>query len=205
VKGRLWLVLGVIAGIAIGVGKLAYFTGAARSLSDIAQRVVGTAGLTLVHSAASHGAPRRLVEGVTAVIAVLVPGVAALLLIYAARATLRLRVMIGVLVAALGAAAFFYLPRGSALGVALLALVAAGIAVLATGPLIAAPLAGLAALVATVYLPRLLASHSTLPNVPVSTLHRALFATAGAPLWLRIVVLALAALPFAVAARLVVR
>ncbi len=205
VKGRIWLVVGVVAGIAVGVGKLAYFAGAATSLSDTAQRLVGTGGLTLVHSAASHGASQRVVEGVTALLAVLVPGVTALLLIYAARGTLRLRAVIALLLAALGVAAFFYLPHGTAMGVAVLAFAAAGIGVVATGPLVAAPLAALAALIATSFLPRILASHSTLPNVPVTVLHEALFASAGSPLWLRVVVLVLAALPFAVAARLVVR
>ena len=204
-KGRIWLLLGIAAGIAIGVGKLPYVAGAATSLSDTAQRVVGTAGLSLVHSAARHGASRRVVEGCAAVLAVIVPGVTALLLMFAARATLTLRVVIGLLVAALGVAAFFYLPHGTAAGVAVLAFLAAGVAVAATGLLVAAPLAALAALIATAYLPRLLDSHSTVPNAPVSALHQALFASAGSPLWLRIVVLALAALPFAFAARLVVR
>jgi len=204
-KGRVWLVLGVAIGIAVGLGKLKYFAGAATSLSDTAQRVVGTAGLTLIHAAADHGAPRRVVEGLAAVLSVLVPGVTALLLVLAARGTLRLRVVIGLVLAALGGAAFFYLPHGVAAGVAVLAFVAAAIAVAATGPLVAAPLAALAALVAVGFLPRLLASHSTLPNEPVIRLHEALFATRGSPLWLRIVVLALAALPFAFAARLVAR
>jgi hypothetical protein len=124
---------------------------------------------------------------------------------YAARGTLRLRAVTGVLVAALGVAAFFYLPHGVAAGVAVLAFAAAGIALAATGPLVAAPLAALAALIATAFLPRILASHSTLPNVPVNALHEALFAAPGSPLWLRAVVLTLAALPFALAARLVVR
>jgi hypothetical protein len=204
-KGKIWLVLGVAVGVAVGLGKLSYFAGAATSLSDTAQRVVGTAGLTLIHAAADHGAPRRVVEGLTAVLSVLVPGLTALLLILAARGTLRLRVVMGLILAALGGAAFFYLPHGIAAGVAVLAIVAAAIAVAATGPLVAAPLAALAALVAVGFLPRLLASQSTLPNAPVIRLHEALFATAGSPLWLRIVVLALAALPFAFAARLVVR
>jgi len=203
-KGRIWLVGGVVAGIAVGVGKLTYFDGAATSLSDRALRIVDTGGLTLVHFAARHGAPRRIVEGLTAVLAVLVPGVTALLLVYAARATLHLRVVIGLILVAIGVAAFFYLPHGTATGVAVLALVAAGLAVGATGPLVAAPLAALAALIATAFLPRLLASHSTLPSVPVTALHQALFASAGSPLWLRIVVLVLAALPFAFAVRLIV-
>ena len=148
-KGRIWLLLGIAVGIAVGVGKLAYFAGAATSLSDTAERIVGTGGRTLVHAAASHGASLRVVDGITAVLTVLVPGVTALLLMYAARGTLRLRALTGVLVAALGVAAFFYLPHGVAAGVAVLAFAAAGIALAATGPLVAAPLAALAALIAT--------------------------------------------------------
>jgi hypothetical protein len=200
-KGRIWLILGVLAGIAIGIGKLAYFAGAATSLSDTAQRVVGGAGLTVIHSAARHGVSRRVVEGLTAVLVVLVPGVTALILVLAARATLWLRVLIGLVLAALGVAAFFYLPHGMAAGVAAMALAAAAIAVVATGPLVAAPLAALAALIATVFLPRVLAASSRLPDAPVSALHQAVFTHAGSPLWLRIVVLVLAALPFALAAR----
>ena len=204
-KGRIWLLVGIAVGVAVGVGKLAYFSGAATSLSDTAERIVGTGGRTLVHAAASHGASLRVIDGVTAVIAVLVPGVTAFLLMFAARGTLRLRAVIGVLVVALGVAAFFYLPHGVAAGVAVLAFAAAGIALAATGPLVAAPLAALAALIATSFLPRILASHSTLPNVPVNALHEVIFATPGSPMWLRVVVLVLAALPFAFAARLVVR
>ncbi|MGA3353495.1 MAG: hypothetical protein ABSD85_09965 [Acidimicrobiales bacterium] len=204
-KGRIWLLLGVAAGVAIGIGKLPYFAGAATSLSDTALRIAGSGGHALVRAAARHGASRRVVEGITAIVSVLVPGVAALLLIYAARTTLHLRALIAVLLGALGVAAFFYLPHGTAIGVAVLAFAAAGIAVAATGPLVAAPLAALAALIATSFLPRILSSHSTLPNVPVRAINQAFFASAGSPYWLRVVVLAIAALPFAIAARLIVR
>ena len=153
-KGRMWLLVGIAVGVAVGVGKLAYFAGAARSLSDTAQRIVGSGGHTLVRSAASHGASLRLIDGVTALLAVLVPGVTALLLIFAARTTLHLRALVALVMAALGVAAFFYLPHGVAAGVAVLAFAAAGIAVVATGPLVAAPLAALAALIATGFLPR---------------------------------------------------
>ena len=171
-KGRIWLVLGVVAGIAIGIGKLPYF-GAALSLSDTALRVVGSGGHSLLASAAKHGASRRAINGATAFVSVLVPGVTALLLIYAARTTLRLRALIALLVAALGVASFFYLPHGIAIGVAVMALAAAGIAVAATGPIVAAPLAAIAALIGTSFLPRIIASHSTLPNVPVRVLNQA--------------------------------
>jgi hypothetical protein len=204
-RGRIWLVVGVAVGVAIGIGKLPYFAGAATSLSDTALRLAGSGGHTLVNAAAKHGASKRAVDGITAVVAVLVPGVAALLLVYAARTTLHLRALIAVLVAALGVAAFFYLPHGTATGVAVLAFAAAAIALAATGPLVAAPLAAVAALIATSFLPRILASNSTLPNVPVSTLDLAMTGTVGSPYWLRVVVLVIAALPFGYAARLIVR
>jgi len=204
-RGRLWLVLGVAVGVAIGIGKLPFFAGAATSLSDTAQRIVDSGGHTLVRDAARHGASRRVVDAVTAVLSVLVPGVTALLLVYAARTTLHLRAVIAVLVAALGVAAFFYLPHGVAIGVAVLAFAAAGIAVAATGPLVAAPLTARAALIATSFLPIIVSTHSSFANVPVSVLHEAIFASTGSPLWLRVAVLVVAALPFGVAARLVVR
>jgi heme/copper-type cytochrome/quinol oxidase subunit 4 len=168
-------------------------------------RLVNTVGLTLAHDAAKHGAPRRVVEGFTAVLGVLLPGLTAFLLVLAGRSTLRLRAIVAVLLAILGIAAFFYLPGGNATGVAVLALAAAGLLVAATGPLVVAPLVALATLIGLAFLPRLLASHSALPNAPVSALHQALFATAGSPLWLRVIVLVLAALPFALAARLILR
>ena len=204
-KGRIWLVIGAAAGVAIGLGKIPYLAGAAGSLSDTAQHVVGTGGLTLVHSVARSGASRRVVQGVMALLAVLVPGITALLLVVAARTSLRLRAVVAFLLVALGVAAFFYLPAGAASGAGALALGAATIAVVATGPLVAAPLVALAALIATAFLPRLLATQSTLPNIPVATLHQALFASPGSPLWLRIVVLLVAVVPFLLSGRLLLR
>ena len=205
-KGRIWLLLGIAVGIAVGVGKLAYFAGAATSLSDTAERIVGTGGRTLVHAAASHGASLRVVDGITAVLTVLVPGVTALLLMYAARGTLRLRAVTGVLVAALGVAAFFYLPHGVAAGVAVLAFAAAGIALVSNGAACRRATRGTCradrnlrssrgSSRATAHFPTSLST----PCTRRSSRH------AGSPLWLRVVVLALAALPFALAARLVVR
>ena len=93
-RGKLWLVVGVAVGVAIGIGKLPYFAGAATSLTDTAERVVGSGGHTLIRDAATHGASLRVVNAVTAVLSVLVPGVTALLLVYAARTTLHLRAVI---------------------------------------------------------------------------------------------------------------
>lgn len=202
-KGKVWLILGALGGIAIGLGKLPYLAGAAGSLADTAQRSVGTGGLTLIHDAAAHGAPRRLVDALTAVIGVLVPGLTAMLLVLAARLGLSLRFAISAIFVVLGGVAFVYLPHGKAAGVAVLALAAAGVAAVATGPLVATPLAALAALIATTYLPRLVAGGTKLAVAPTSLLHEALFSGPGTPVWLRVVVLVVAALPFAAAARLV--
>ncbi len=204
-RGRLWVVVGIAVGIAVGLGGLPYFAGAAVSLADTALRVVGTGALTLVHGAADHGAPRRAVEGIAAVVAVLVPGVTALLLIVTARAVLLARTIVALAVGALGAAAFAYMPHGNAFGVLVLALAIAAIAVLLTGPLVVAPLTALAALIGAVYLPRLVSSRPATSTAPVAELHRALFSSAGSPVWLAVVLLLVAALPFALAARLALR
>lgn len=199
----MWLIIGAAVGIALVVTRVPYFAGATRSLADSVQQLVGAGGHRVITSAASHGAPRRAVQGVSAVLAVMVPGVTALLLVVAARGTLRLRAVIAVLLVALGGAAYAYQPRGVASGALLLAIAVAGVAVAATGPLVAAPLCALAGLIGAEFLPRLLARHSTLPNAPVEALHQAIFDTTGSPLVLRVVVLVIAALPFAVGARLI--
>jgi hypothetical protein len=205
VKGKIWLIVGVVVGIAIGIGKLPYLAGAAGSLSDTAQRIVGSVQLTIIHSAAKHGASYRVVEGLAGLFAILVPGITAVVLMYAARGTLRLRSVIAVLVLALGASSFVYLPHGQASGVLLLALFVAGIALVATGPLVAAPLAAVSALIGTAFLPRLLDTKSKLPNQPVVELHQAIYGSAASPTWLRVVVLIVAIIPFAWAGRLVLR
>lgn len=199
------MILGVLAGVGIAIGEVSYLAGAARSLADDAQRVVGTGGSHLITSAASRGAPRRVVLGATALVAVLVPGITAFLLVLAARGTLRVRAVVAVLLAAVGAAAFAYQAGGNALGVMALALIVGAVAVALTGPLVIAPLCALAALIGAEFLPRLLSSGSSLPNAPVAELHRALLSSGGSPLWLRVVVLIVAVVPFAFATRLVLR
>ena len=200
-RGKVWLLVGIVVGIAIALGHLAYFAGAAASLSSTAERLVGSAGHRIITEAASHGAPRRSVLGLTAVLALLVPGITALLLVAVARGAGRLKGLVALILVGIGIASFFYLSGGAAIGVAVLALAAAAVTMVATGPLLEAPLAALAAVIGTAFLPRLLGKHSTLANVPVAHLHQALFATAGSPLWLRVVVLVGAAVPFAVALR----
>ena len=131
---------------------------------------------------------------------------AALLLVVAARGTLRLRAVIAVLLAGWGAVSFAYESHGHALGVILLALVIATLAVALTGPLVAAPLCALAGLIGGEYLPRLLTHNGrTLPNQPVAELHRAIFNTFSAPLWLRALMTIVAIIPFAFGARLILK
>ncbi|MCU4183359.1 hypothetical protein K6U06_03235 [Acidiferrimicrobium sp. IK] len=201
-KGRVWMVVGVAAGLALSLGRAPYLAGAARSLADTAQRLVGSAGNKLLTSAAKHGAPHSAVVVVTALVAVALPGITALVLIVAARSTLRLRAVIAVLLVALGAAAYVYQGHGVASGTLVMALAVAGIAVAATGPLVVAPLAALAGLLCGQTLPRVLAAHTTLPNAPVAAIHQALYHSPATPAWLRVAVLIVAGVPFFFAARL---
>lgn len=182
---------------------LDYLAGAARTLADTAERLVGSGATRMIHRLAATGASGRVVLGLTGVVAVVVPGLTAFLLVVAARGSLRLRALIGLLVLALGAAAYLYHPGGQATGVLLLALVVAAIAVAFTGPLVAAPLAALAGLIAGEYLPGLVQSSRVVTQRGVSDLHQALFGQPGTPALLQLAVLLIALIPFAAAARLV--
>jgi hypothetical protein len=204
VKGRFWLVLGVVAGVAIAAGRVPYLAGAGRSLAATSERLVLSGSNRLIHGAASQGAPMRVVLGIGGVLTVLVPGVTALLLIVAARTSLRIRSVIAVLVVALGAASYVYQPHGEAGGVLLLALLVAGLALVLTGPLVAAPLALGAGLIGAEFLPTLLAGHFAATQSAVNALHQAIYHRPGAPLLLQVLMLVLAALPFGWAAKLVI-
>jgi hypothetical protein len=204
VKGRIWLVGGALVGIAVAAGHIPYLAGAGRSLADTAQRLVGSGADHLISAAAATGAPRRVIQGLTGVIAAVLPGVTALLLVVAARGTLRLRALVGLLVVALGAASYLYQPHGKATGALLLTLAIAAIAVALTGPLVAAPLAALAGLIGGEFLPALLRSSQVVTQRSVSDLHQAIYDHPGTPNALRLLVLVIAAIPFAAAARLVV-
>jgi hypothetical protein len=205
VRGRIWLIAGAVAGVAIAAGHLPFIAGAARSLAETAERLVSSGANRIIRGAANAGAPRRVVLGFGGVIAILIPGLTALLLIVAARGSLRLRSIIALLVVALGAASYVYQPRGKATGVLLLALVIGGLAVALTGPLVAAPLALLAGLIAAEFLPRLVQSGARVTQASVNALHQAIFGRPGNPAALQIAVLVVAAVPFLFAARLVIR
>ncbi len=202
-RGRLWMVIGAVLGVALSIGQFPYLAGAARSLADTAEQLVGAGGHHLL-TTATHGASRRSVLVATALVGVLLPGVTALLLVLAGRGTLRLRAIVGLLTLALSAASFAYHPPGVATGSLALALAVAGVAVAFSGPLVAAPLCALAGLLCGEWLPRILDTHSTLADAPVAAIHTAFTNHPGAPLALRVAVLAIAAIPFALAARFVV-
>ncbi len=198
-KGRFWLLAGAAAGVVLALTRVPYLAGAARSLADTLVRLVASGGHKLVTEAAAHGASARVVLGLAGLVAALLPGVTAFLLVLAAKGTLRLRAVIALLIAAAGAAAFAYRPHGQALGVLVLVLAVGALAVVVTGPVVAAPLCALAGLIAGQYLPRLLAGH--VPYGPVQQLHLALYDVPGAPLALRLGVLIVACVPFALALR----
>ncbi len=204
-RGRFWFLAGAAAGVALGLGHAPYLAGAAASLAESAERVVGSAGSAIVRAVAHQGAPRRAVQGVFGLLTVLVPGVTALLLVLAAAAASRLRLVIGLLVVAVGVAAFGYLPHGVASGTLVFALGAGALAVFAVGPVFVMPLAAVAGLIGTEFLPRLVAAGPSAAHGAVVEVHRALFARPGAPLTLELALLVLAAVPFALAVRLALR
>ena len=201
--GRVWLVVGVIAGIAVAAGRLPYLAGAGRSLAATAERLVLSGAHRIVTSAARHGAPQRVVLGAGGVLAVLVPGVTALLLIIAAKVSLRLRTLISMLIVAVGAASYAYQPHGTAGGVLVLALIMAGLAVALTGPLVAFPLALTAGLIGAAFVPTLFSKHFAATQGAVNALHQAIYNRPGQPFALQVIMLIVALLPMAWAVRLV--
>jgi hypothetical protein len=203
VKGRIWLISGAVVGVAVAAGHLPYLAGAGRTLANTAERLVGSGADRQIRAAATTGAPRRVVLGLSGVVAAVLPGITALLLIVAARGSLRLRALIALLLVALGAVSYVYHPHGIATGALLLTLAIAGLAVALTGPLVAAPLAALAGLIGGEFLPNLLRSSQVVTQRSVDDLHQALYAHPGTPTALRVVVLIIAAVPFAFAAKLV--
>ena len=202
-RGRVWLVVGVIAGIAVAAGRLPYLAGAGRSLAATAERLVTSGANRIIRAAADHGAPKRVVLGIGGVLAVVVPGITALLLIVAARVSLRVRTLIAMLIVAVGAASYVYQPRGQASGVLVLALAVAGLAVALTGPAVAFPLSLLAGLIGAAFLPTLFAKHFAATQNGVDALHVAIYNRHGHPLALQVVLLIVAVLPLAWAAKLV--
>jgi hypothetical protein len=203
VRGRVWLVVGVVAGIAVAAGHLPFLAGAARSLAATAERLVLSLGDRIISGAARTGAPQRVVLGFSGLLAVLVPGVAALLMIVAAKASLRIRSLVAILIVAVGAASFVYQSHGAASGVLLLALAVAGLAVALTGPVVAFPLALAAGLIGATFLPTLFANHFAATQKSVNALHQAIYGHPGQPVALQVALLVVAILPFAWAARMV--
>ncbi len=203
--GRKWLLVGAVLGIAIALGHLPYLAGAGRALAETALRLLVSAGTHLVSGVAKRGAPRQVVLGLSSLLAVVAPGLTALLLVLAARGTLRVRAIAGVVVAVLGVASYFYHPAGVATGVVVLALALAAVAVALTGPLVAAPLAGAAGLIGGTYLPRLVTRSASVERTAVESMHRAIYGHGGDPLALRAALVVVAAAPFALAVRYVLR
>ena len=145
-------------------------------MAEHGRTLVGSGAGRLIQEASLRGVPGRVVLAAGGLIAALLPGITALILVLAARATLRLRAVVAVLVVALGAASYVYEPHGKAAGTLILALAVAAAAVALSGPLVAAPLAGAAALIGGVFLPSLVArGGSSYPGECRTTSHQALF------------------------------
>ncbi len=138
-RGRIWLIVGVIVGVAVALGRVPYLAGAGRSLADTTQRLVDSGAKHLVNDLKSHRAPQRVGARLTSLIAILVPGVTALAPRGRSPGQPRIKSIIAALIVLVGLASYFYQPHGKATGVLILALAIAGVAVVAAGPLVAAP------------------------------------------------------------------
>lgn len=203
-SGRVWLIIGAAAGVAMALGHLPWLAPAARGLASTCLAVVDSGAKALIRAAAHRGAPRRVLLGLAAVVGVAVPGLTAWLAVLAARGSLRLRGLIAVVLVALGAASFAYHPAGVAGGSMALALAVAALAVVLTGPLVAAPLAALAGLLGGSFLPALVL-RGAVGHAVVDDLHVALYGTPGAPVALAAALVIVAVVPFLFALRDVVR
>lgn len=197
--------VGAIVGVAVALGRVPYLAGAGRSLAAAAEHVVLSAMQWLEKGAANRGAPQRVVLGVGGLLTVLVPGVTALLFVLAARATLRLRAVVAVVITAVGAASYVYEPHGNATGVLFLALALAGAAVTLSGPFVVAPLCLGAGLIAASFVPTLFDHRPEATRSAVEALHEAIWGAPGDPVGLQVALLVVALVPMAYAVKLLAR
>jgi hypothetical protein len=193
---------GVLLGIGVAAGRVPYLAGAGRSFASSAEHLVLSAMRWLETEAASRGAPQRVVLGFGGLVAVLAPGLTTLLFVIAARATLRLRAVVALLISAVGAASYVYQPHGDATGVLLLALALAAIAVTLSGPLVVAPLCFGAGLIGASFVPTLFDHRAQVTRSAVEALHTAVWGGPGDPLGLQLVLLVVALIPMAYAVKL---
>ena len=210
-KGKFWLLVGVAIGVFIWVAKVPYLAGAGQSFATTLEKVVSSVahwiastGPSVSTKSGSYNTSPRIVDGFSGLGSALLPGITAVILIFAAKSVRRIRWVVAILLAALGVASFSYFSHGSAMGVLILALVVAFLSVTMAGPLVVTPLCALAALIACEYLPQLFNSKA-LTNGPVDLIHTAFWSSPGQPSWLQLVVFVVACAPFALAGRLVLR
>lgn len=210
-KGKFWLLVGVAIGVAVWVLKVPYLAGAGQSFATTLEKVVasiahwlGSSGTSVSTKSGNYNASPRIVDGFSGLGSALLPGITAVVLIFAAKSIRRVRWVVAILLAALGVASFSYFSHGSAMGVLVLSLVVAFLSVTMAGPLVVTPLAALAALIACEYLPHLFSSKA-LTDGPVGLIHQAFWSSPGQPSWLQLVVFVVACAPFVLAGRLVLR
>lgn len=203
-KGRIWLVLGLAAGVAIALGRLPLVAPAAQSLASAAMSLADTGARALLRGIASHGASRRTVEAVGAILSVLLPGITAWLAVLAAKGALGLRKLVALAVLALGVASFFYHPVVGSVTTLALAVAVAAAAVMASGPVVAIALSTLAGLLAAEVLPQLLPGRGGF-TAPAHMLGAALYGSGVSPLIAGIGLLIVAVVPFLLVAKSVLR
>lgn len=189
----LFIVLGVVVGVAVALGPLAF-------LSAPVDRFVNALVADVEHVLRSglHGTPYlahepRLVTVLSVLIGVLAPGIAALGLAGLARVSVSGRRALSAIALVAGLAGLFVFPAKDSVPVLIGALVVGALASFLTGALVTAPLAGLATIIEVRYGVELWHGKS---SAVAAGAHRLAHLVGGqAPLWsLALTVVALAPL-----------
>ncbi len=204
-KGRVWIIGGAVVGLVVALTHLQFVYGATVSLTNAAQSIVGSVANKIVSASAQNGAPKRVVQAISVLVALAIPGFTALFLIFVAKSAARVRVLLGAVLAVFGVLAYAYEPKGIASGALVLGLGVAAVAIGATGPFLVAPLSAMAGLIAGSFLPNVLSSSGALPNAPVETFNQAVFGSTGAPIVLRVALMIVCCTPFAYAAKMALK
>ena len=141
---HMFVILGVLAGVAVAIGPLSFLKAAVDGVAVSLVSATASAVSQLLRSAPFLDDHEHLVEVFAVALAVAVPGAVALGLILVARAaaTMRRAVTAAALLAA--CASFAVLPAAQAVLLLVFVLLAGGLAVLVEGAVVAAPLAALA-------------------------------------------------------------
>lgn len=158
-RSRAAILVGVVVGLGLSVGRFPLFAGIANSLVETATRLEANLASVVIGEVSKHSSKWALVAAL--VLPVMAPGLVAFALTGAANLGSVLRRASSGILLFLGVAAFFVLPVRDAIGVAVFCFVLAGVTAFAGDAFITFPLAMTATLMAGTWLPQLVTSRDS--------------------------------------------